>query len=228
LDSALQIPFRRSPRVLVRQCRACAETTAFWDRFSTLRFHPAAEVGQRCPPRIALARIASTGLGIPIPSTARAKSFAVLLAERSRGQGEQHLLAQYVLNRKTASFIVPDFRIGGRDGVLRGVYVDTGGAEKQVEVFFQAMGDRIEAAGAGHLEVALVGGAQTDVVDMLMAPAMLGEQVGAPAYRHAVQLPDAGAVVDGAGRNGLVKFKRLPFQIEHCYQYGHGILTVTE
>jgi hypothetical protein len=228
LDSALQIPFRRSPRVLVRQCRACAETTAFWDRFSTLRFHPAAEVGQRCPPRIALACIASTGLGIPIPSTARAKSFAVLLAERSRGQGEQHLLAQHVLNRKTASFIVPDFRIGGRDGVLRGVCVNTGGPEKQVEVFFQAMSDRIEAAGAGHLEVALVGGAQTDVVDMLVGTAMLGDEVGASAYRHAVQLPDAGAVVDGAGRNGLAKLKRLPFQIEHCYQYGHGILTVTE
>src|ERR1700689_3551185 len=63
------------------------ETAAAWDRFSTLRFHPAAEIGQRCPPRIALASFASTGLGIPIPSTARAKSFTVLLAERSRGQG---------------------------------------------------------------------------------------------------------------------------------------------
>jgi hypothetical protein len=228
LDSALQIPFRRSPSVLVRQCRTCPETAAFWDRFSTLRFHPAAEIGQRCPPRIALASFASTELGIPIPSTARAKSLTVLLAERSRGQGEQHLLAQYVFNRKTASFIVPDFRIGGRDSVFRGVYVDTGGTEKQIEVFFQAMGDRIEAAGAGHLEVALVGGAQTDIVDMLMSPAMLGDEVGSAAYRHAVQLPDAGAVVDGAGRNGLAKLKRLPFQIEHCYQYGHSILTVTE
>jgi hypothetical protein len=112
--------------------------------------------------------------------------------------------------------------------VLRGVCVDTGGAKKQVEVFFQPMGDGIEAAGAGHLEVALVGGAQTDVVDMLMCPAMFGEQVSAAAYRHAVQLPDAGAIIDGAGRNGFAKLKRLPFQIEHCYQYGHGFLTVTE
>jgi hypothetical protein len=110
---------------------------------STLRFHPAAEIGQRCPPRIALARFASTELGIPIPSTARAKPLAVLLAERSRGQGEQHLLAQYVLNRKTASFIVPDFGVGGRDSVFRAIYVDTGGAEKQVEVFFEPMGHGI-------------------------------------------------------------------------------------
>jgi hypothetical protein len=206
----------------------CPETAAACDRFSTLRFHPAAEIGQRCPPRIGLTCIASTDLDIPILSTARAESFAVLPAERSRGQGEQHLLAQYVLNRKTASFIVPDFRIGGRDGVFRGVYIDTGGTEKQVEVFIQAMGDRIEAAGAGHFEVALVGGAQTDVVNMLVGPAMFGEEVRAAAYWHAVQLPDAGAVIDGAGGNGFAELKRLPFQIEHCYQYGHGILTVTE
>src|ERR1700733_12812214 len=99
--------------------RGCPKTAAACDRFSTLRFHSAAEIGQRCPPRIARACIASTRLGIPIPSTARAKSLTVLPAERSRGQGEQHLLAQYVLNRKTASFIVPDFGIGGRDSVFR-------------------------------------------------------------------------------------------------------------
>jgi hypothetical protein len=194
---------------------------------SALRFYPAAEIGQRCPPRIALACFASTELGIPIPSTARAKSLAVLLAERSRGQGEQHLLAQYVLNRKTASFIVPDFGIGGRDGVFRAVYVDTGGAENEVEVFIEAMGHRIKAAGAGHFEVALVGGPQTDVVNLVVGPAMLGKEVGAAAHRHAVQLPDAGAVIDDAGRNGFAEFKRLPFQIEHGNQYGHGILTVT-
>jgi hypothetical protein len=194
---------------------------------STLRFHPAAEIGQRCPPRIALACFASTGLGIPIPSTARAKTLAILLAERSRGQGEQNLLTQYVLNRKTASFIVPDFRVGGRDSVFRAVYVDTGGAEKQVEVFFQPMGHRIEAAGARHFEVGLVGRAQTNVVNLIVAPAMLGEQVSAAAHRHTVQLTDAGAVIDGAGGNRLAEFKRLPFQIEHGNQYGHGVLTVT-
>src|SRR5271170_2397738 len=85
------------------------------------------------------------------------------------------------------------------------------------------MGDRIEAAGAWHFEVALVGRAQTDVVNQIVGPAMLGEQVGAAAHRHAVQLPNAGAVIDGAGGNGVAEFKRLPFQIEHGYQYGHGI-----
>jgi hypothetical protein len=191
------------------------KTAAACDRFSTLRFHPAAEIGQRCPPRIALACFASTKLGIPIPSTAGAKTLAVLLAERSRGQGEQHLLAQYVLNRKTASFIVPDFRIGGRDGMLRGACVDTAGAEKEVEVFVQAMGDWIEAAGARHFKVALVAGAQTDVVDQVVGAVMLGEKICAAVHRHAVQLPDPGAVIDGAWGNGLAEFNRLPFEIEH-------------
>ena len=112
-----------------RHLPGCPETAAACDRFSTLRFHPAAEIGQRCPPRIGRACIASTDLCIPIKSTARAESLAVLLAERSRGQGEQHLLAQHVLNRKTASFIIPDFRIGGRDSVLRGACVNTNGTE---------------------------------------------------------------------------------------------------
>jgi hypothetical protein len=176
------------------------ETAAACDRFQLYVFILLRRSASAVHRASTLACIASADLGIPIPSTARAESLAVLLAERSRGQGEQHLLAQYVLNRKTASFIVPDFRIGGRDGVLRGVCVDTGGAEKQVKVFFEPMGDRIEAAGAGHFEVALVAGAQTDVLDLIVGPAMLGEQVGAAAHRHAVELPDPGAVIDGAGR----------------------------
>ena len=53
----------------------------------TLRFHPAAEIGQRCPPRIDLASIAIADFGIAIPSTAGAESFALLLAERSGRQG---------------------------------------------------------------------------------------------------------------------------------------------
>ncbi len=111
--------------------------------------------------------------------------------------------------------------------MFRAVYVDPGGPEKQVEMLIQPMGHRIEAAGAGHLEVALVGRAQANVVNLIVGAAMLGEEVGTAAYRHAVQVPDTGAVIDGTGRNGLAEFKRLPFQIEHGNQYGHGILTVT-
>jgi hypothetical protein len=62
--------------------------------------------------------------------------------------------------------------------VFRAVYIDTGGPEKQVEVFIQPMGHRIEASGARHLEVALVGRAQANVVNLIVGPAMLGEEVG--------------------------------------------------
>ena len=53
----------------------------------TLRFHPAAEIGQRCPPRIDLGSIAIADFGVAIPSTAGAESFALLLAERPGRQG---------------------------------------------------------------------------------------------------------------------------------------------
>jgi hypothetical protein len=173
-----------------------------------------------------VACIASADLKIQILSTAGAKPFAVLLTERSRRQGKQHLLAQNILNRKTASFIVPDFGIGGRDGVLRGVSVDTGGAEQQVKVFFEPMRHWIEASGTGHFKITLVAGAQTNVMDQLMGPVILREEISAAAYWHAVYLANPGTVIDGAGGNRLIELKRLPFKLEHRYQYGHGILTV--
>jgi hypothetical protein len=147
-----------------------------------------------------------------------------LPAERSRWQGEKHLLAQHVLDRKTAFFIVPDFGIGGRDGVLGTRSVNPGGAEKQVELLVELLGDRIEAPGAGHFEITLEASAETNVLDQLMGTSVLGDQVGAAAHGHGVQLTNAGAIVDGAGRDGLTKFDRLPFQLEHCDQQGHGIL----
>ena len=52
--------------------------------------------------------------------------------------------------------------------MLRGVCVDTGGAKKQVKLFFQPLRYRIQAAGAGHFEIALVAGAQTDVLDLIV------------------------------------------------------------
>ena len=105
--------------------------------------------------------------------------------------------------------------------------VDTGRPEKQVKVFFEPMRHRIEASGAGHFEVALVAGAQTDVLDLIVGPAVFGDEVGAAAHRHSVELPNPGAVIDGAGRDGLIEFKWLPFEIEHRNQYGHSTFTVT-
>ncbi len=49
--------------------------------------------------------------------------------------------------------------------MLRGVCIDTGGAEEQVEVLFQPLRYGIQAAGARHFEVTLVARAQTDVLD---------------------------------------------------------------
>jgi hypothetical protein len=111
--------------------------------------------------------------------------------------------------------------------MLRSLCVYARGPEKQIKMLFQALGDRIKAAGAWHFKVPMVSGAQTDVLDLIVGPAMFGDKVGASAYWHAIQLADAGAVIDGAGGNDLAEFKRLPFQVERSDQYGHGILTVT-
>ena len=110
--------------------------------------------------------------------------------------------------------------------MLRGACIDTNGTEKQIKLLFEPLRDRIQAAGAWHFKITLVAGAQTDVLDQIVGAAMLGEEIGAAAYRHAVDLPNPGAVIDGAGWNRLTEFKRLPFEIEHRNQYGHSILMV--
>jgi hypothetical protein len=68
--------------------RDAMKTAAACDCFQLLRFQPAAEIAKRCPTRIDLACFTSTKLSVPILSTTGADSFAILLAERSRGQGK--------------------------------------------------------------------------------------------------------------------------------------------
>ena len=67
--------------------------------------------------------------------------------------------------------------------MFRGVCVGAGRAKEQVKLFLQPLGHRIKAAGAEHLEIPSVAGAQTDVMNKFVGPAMLGEEVGAAAHR---------------------------------------------
>jgi hypothetical protein len=110
--------------------------------------------------------------------------------------------------------------------VLWGVCIDTDGAEKQIEAFFQVLRHRIKTAGARHFEITLVAGAQTDVVDEIVGAAMLGNEIGAAAHRHPANLLDPGSIIDRAGRDRVTEFKRLPFKIEHRNYDGHGILRI--
>ena len=110
--------------------------------------------------------------------------------------------------------------------MLRCVRIDTNGTEKQIKLLFEPLRDWIEAPGAWHFKITLIASTQTDVVDQLAGAAMLGEKIGAAAYRHAVDLTNPGAVIDSAGWNRVAEFKRLPFKIEDRNQYGHSILMV--
>ena len=111
--------------------------------------------------------------------------------------------------------------------MLRCARIDTKRTEKQIKVFFEVLCNWIQAPGAGHLKTTLVPGTQTDVVDQLVGAAMLGDEIGPAGHRHAVDLTDSRAIIDGAGWNRFTEFKRLPFKLEDRNQYGHSILLVT-
>ena len=73
-------------------------------------------------------------LEVAVLAAARAKSFAVRLAQRPDRQGQKHLLAQHILKQKTVSLIITDFGLRRCNGAFRGLGVGANGAEDEVEV----------------------------------------------------------------------------------------------
>jgi hypothetical protein len=177
------------------------------------------QTGERIPPRIDRSLIASTGGAVQILTTAGAKSFAVRRAERATGQGEQHLFAHDILKQKTALFIIPDFCLVDGNCAFAGFGVGGLGAEDEVEVARHGDGDGFDAAGAEDLELALVGGAEADVVDVLVVAAMFDEEIGAALDGEGTDLTDVDGVVDHPGSDGLVDKERLLFEIDGGYQH---------
>jgi hypothetical protein len=188
----------------------------------TLLFNPAAEIGQRCPPWVCLICIAGTDFMVSITATAGADSFALLLAENSSGQRQQNLLTQNVLNRKTALFIVTDFRVGGRDGAFRASCVHAGGPKNQIERFFEVLLHRIQAPGTQKCEITLVFRSQTDVMNNVVSAPVFCDQVGAAAHRQTAYLLNAGSEVDRTSRDRFAELNRLPFEVEHRNDEAHG------
>ncbi len=160
------------------------------------------------------AGVAVAGLQVQVLATARAKSLAVFLAERAAGQGEKHLFAHDILKRETALFIIADFGLVEGNCALAGVGVGGLRAEDEVEVAGERGGDGLDAAGAEQLKVALVGGAQADVGDLLAVAAVFDDEVGAAGDRQRADLGDVGGVVERAGRDGFGEEERLLFELE--------------
>ena len=123
---------------------------------------------------------AVAGLLVQVLAAARAKSFAVFFAEGAAGQGEKHLFTHNIFKRETALLIIADFGLILRNRPLAGVGVGGLRSEDEVEAASEGGGDGFDAASAEEFEVALVGGAQADVGDLLPVAAVFDDEVGAP------------------------------------------------
>lgn len=181
---------------------------------------------QRIPTRIRRCLFAGADCEVLVLTATRAEALAVWFAECSRGQGEQHLLAHDILEQKTALFIIPDFGLVGGNCVLAHHSVGLGGAEDEVEFAGEGLGDGLDAAGAKNLEVALVGGAEANVVDdgtrSALFAAVFDEEIGLTLYGKRGDLTNIGAVFEGAGGDGLVDLegfvKELDRGNEHVFK----------
>ena len=135
---------------------------------------------KRIPSQIGRSVAAGTGCKIQILATARAKPFAIFLAESTAGQGEQHLFAHHIFKRKTALLIITDFCLIGGNCVFPGDRIGLLGPEHQVELSAQRQRHRLDAAGAENLEVAMIRSPQPDVVDLGTGVAVLTSRSAAP------------------------------------------------
>jgi hypothetical protein len=175
---------------------------------------------KRLPPWIDIgATDAVACAGVQVLPAVDAKSLAVLLAERTPGQGEQHLFAHDVLKQQTVLSIIPYFGLVFGDCAFAGLGVRVFGAEEEVEVAGERDGDRLDAAGAEDLELALVGGADADVLDDLLGAAMFDDEVGFAADGEWAYLAGIGCVVDCAGGDGLVEEERFILQVERSDEH---------
>lgn len=149
-----------------------------------------------------------------------AEPLAVRCTQRPVGQREQYLLAHDILEHKPALVIIPDLGLFFRDCALAGVGIGIGGAEEEVELTLEALGDGIEAAGTEQREVAGVGGAQADIFNDLFVAAVLKDEFGAAVEGEGAGLKDVRVVVNGTGGEAGVDLERFPGDISWGDDHG--------
>jgi hypothetical protein len=186
--------------------KAGGEAKLWWYRL-VLYLDLVSQTCQGVPTRIDRGLIAGALCKIQILTTAGAKPLAVRFAEGTTGQGEQHLLTHHILEQKTALLIIPYFGLVFRNCVLSCDGVGVFGAEDEVEIALEGGVNGLDAAGAEDLEVALVVGADADVVDVGVGGAVLDEEVGLAVDGEWTYLVDVGGVVQDAGGDGFVELQ---------------------
>jgi hypothetical protein len=110
---------------------------------------PAAEPSQRFPAGVLRTLFAGARRAVAILTAARAKSFAIRLAQGSDRQGQKHLLPQHIFKQQTVSLIIPDFRFRRSNGPFGRLGIGLGRPEDQVELGAERNFDRLDAARAG-------------------------------------------------------------------------------
>jgi hypothetical protein len=167
-------------------------------------------VSQTCqgiPTRVGRGLVAGALCKIQILTTAGAKPLAVRFAEGTTWQGEQHLLTHHILEQKTALLIIPYFGLIFSNCVLSGDGISAFGAENEVKIALEGGWDGFDAAGAEDFEVALVGGADADVVDVGVGGAVLHEEIGLAFDGEWAHLMDVRGVFESAGGDGFVELE---------------------
>ncbi len=140
--------------------------------------YPATKPRERFPAGVCGTLFAGARLEVAVLAAARAKSFAVRLAQRPDRQGQKHLLAQHILKQKTVFLIITDFGFWCRNGAFGSVGVGSHRAEDQVIVACEGDIDGLDAAGAGELKLAGILAAETDVGDDVLGAAMFVDDLG--------------------------------------------------
>src|SRR5208337_4532498 len=82
---------------------------------------PVAESSQRLPAGVAWTHFAGARPAVAVLTAARAKSFAVGLAQSPDRQGQKHLLAQHILKQQTVLLIITDFGLRRCNRPFRGL-----------------------------------------------------------------------------------------------------------
>ena len=100
---------------------------------------------------------------VAVLTAARAKSFAVSLAQRPDRQGQKHLLAQHILKQQTVLFIITDFRLRRRYRPLRRPPIHPNRPEDQIELPRERNINRLNTSRTRRLELALKLPSQPDV-----------------------------------------------------------------
>lgn len=138
-----------------------------------------------------------------------AKTLAIFFAERSAGKGKQYLLTHHVLQQQTVLVIIPYFSLVLGNRSLACIRIRVLRTKQQVKLPLQRHRNRLHAACAQDLEIPLVLGSHTDILNLFRGSTMLDNQVRLALYRQRSHLPRVRRVFNRPSGNLFPKYKRL-------------------